>query len=128
MNFLHSSYHVNVINIKQEIIWTGGLRHQGGLPHLPLVPHLHVNRPLKNFFLVSYRTKFKILQGNCKTTNGECINYKTVDYMSRMALEKDDFRSFLPGNLGISCYKKLGRGARCINGENGPLTAKKCPH
>ena len=48
--------------------------------------------------------------------------------MSRMALEKDDFRSFLPGNLGISCYKKLGRGARCINGENGPLTAKKCPH
>ena len=82
----------------------------------------------KIFFLVSYRTKFKILQGNCKTTNGECINYKTVDYMSRMALEKDDFRSFLPGNLGISCYKKLGRGARCINGENGPLTAKKCPH
>ena len=27
-------------------------------------------------------------------TNGECINYKTVDYMSRMALEKDDFRRF----------------------------------
>ena len=43
---------------------------------------------------VSYRTKFKILQGNCKTTNGECINCKTVDYMSRMALEKDDFRRF----------------------------------
>ena len=25
-------------------------------------------------------------------TNGECICRKTVDYMSRMALEKDDFR------------------------------------
>ena len=35
---------------------------------------------------------------------------------------------FLPGNLGISCYKKLGRGARCVKGENGPLTAKKSPH
>ena len=27
-------------------------------------------------------------------TNGECINRKIVDYMSRMALEKDDFRRF----------------------------------
>ena len=27
-------------------------------------------------------------------TNGECIYRKTVDYMSRMALEKDDFRRF----------------------------------
>ena len=27
-------------------------------------------------------------------TNGECIYHKTVDYMSRMALEKDDFRRF----------------------------------
>ena len=27
-------------------------------------------------------------------TNGECIYRKTVDYMSRMALEKDDFRTF----------------------------------
>ena len=27
-------------------------------------------------------------------TNGECINRKTVDYKSRMALEKDDFRRF----------------------------------
>ena len=35
------TYHVNVIKIKWEIIWTGGL------PHLPGVPHLHLNRPLK---------------------------------------------------------------------------------
>ena len=34
-----STYHVNVIKLKREIIWTGGL------PHLPGVPHLHVNRP-----------------------------------------------------------------------------------
>ena len=27
-------------------------------------------------------------------TNGECIYRKTVDYMSWMALEKDDFRRF----------------------------------
>ena len=27
-------------------------------------------------------------------TDGECIYRKTVDYMSRMALEKDDFRDF----------------------------------
>ena len=27
-------------------------------------------------------------------TNGECISRKTVDYMSRMVLEKDDFRRF----------------------------------
>ena len=27
-------------------------------------------------------------------TNGKCIYRKTVDYMSRMALEKDDFRRF----------------------------------
>ena len=26
-------------------------------------------------------------------TNGECIYHETVDYMSRMALEKDDFVS-----------------------------------
>ena len=36
----HPTYHVNVIKLKREIIWTGGL------PHLPGVPHLHVNRPL----------------------------------------------------------------------------------
>ena len=27
-------------------------------------------------------------------TNSECIYRETVDYMSRMALEKDDFRRF----------------------------------
>ena len=27
-------------------------------------------------------------------TNGECIYRKTVDYMFRMALEKEDFRRF----------------------------------
>ena len=36
-------YHVNMIKLKWEIIWTGGL------PHLPGVPHLHVNRPLVQF-------------------------------------------------------------------------------
>ena len=36
----HPTYHVNMIKLKREIIWTGGL------PHLPGVSHLHVNRPL----------------------------------------------------------------------------------
>ena len=40
------TYHVNVIQVKWEIIWTGGLPHLSGLPHLPGVSHLHVNRPL----------------------------------------------------------------------------------
>ena len=36
---------VNVIKLKWEIIWIGGLPHLSGLPHLPGFPHLHVNRP-----------------------------------------------------------------------------------
>ena len=42
----HPIYRVNVIKLKREIIWTGGLPHPRGLPHLPGVPHLPVNRPL----------------------------------------------------------------------------------
>ena len=41
----HPTYHVNVIKLKWEIIWTGGLPHLSGLPHQTGVPHLHVNRP-----------------------------------------------------------------------------------
>ena len=37
----HLTYHVNVIKLNWEIIW------KGGLPHLPGVPHLHVNSPLR---------------------------------------------------------------------------------
>ena len=46
------------------------------------------------FFFGFFQPNFKILSGNFKMTNGECIYRKTVDYMSRMALEKDDFRRF----------------------------------
>ena len=53
-------------------------------------------------------------------TNGECIYRKRDDYMSRMALEKDDFKK-VSSNLEISCYGKLGCDARCIKDENGPL-------
>ena len=42
----HPTYHVNVIKLKWEIIWKGGLPHLSGLPHLHEVPHLHVNGPL----------------------------------------------------------------------------------
>ena len=40
------TYHVNVVKLKWEIIWTGGLPYLSGLPHLTGVSHLHVNRPL----------------------------------------------------------------------------------
>ena len=43
----HPTYHVNVIKLKWEIIWTGSLPHLSGLPHLPGVLHLHVNRRLE---------------------------------------------------------------------------------
>ena len=36
----HPIYHVNVIKLKWKNIWTGEL------PHLPGIPHFHVNRPL----------------------------------------------------------------------------------
>ena len=48
----HPTYYVNVIKLKWEIIWTGGLPnlsglpHLRGLPHLSGVPHLHENKPL----------------------------------------------------------------------------------
>ena len=48
----HPTYHVNVIKLKWEIIWTGGLPHLSGLPHLLWVPHLHVNRPLVDLWLL----------------------------------------------------------------------------
>ena len=53
-------------------------------------------------------------------TNGECIYRKTDDCMSRMALEKDDFRTFL-AIWEFRVTGNWGRGARCIKGENGPL-------
>ena len=37
-NMWRDIYHVNVIKLKWEIIWTGGLPHLSGLPHLPGVP------------------------------------------------------------------------------------------
>ena len=54
-------------------------------------------------------------------TNGECIYRKTVDYVFRMALEKDDFRRFSV----IWEYRvtaNWGRGASCIKVGNRPLT------
>ena len=41
----HPIYHANVLKLKSEIIWTGGLPYLSGLPHLLRVPHLHVTGP-----------------------------------------------------------------------------------
>ena len=38
----HPTYQVNVIKLKREILWTGGL------PHLPGLPHPYVNRALNH--------------------------------------------------------------------------------
>ena len=34
----HPTCHVNVIKLKREILWTGGLPDLSGLPHLPGLP------------------------------------------------------------------------------------------
>ena len=52
------------------------------------------NMTLKKNFLWILPDKIQNTVKYCKMTNGECIYRKTVDYMSRMALEKDDFRRF----------------------------------
>ena len=45
----HPTYHVNVINLKYEIIWTSGLPHLSGYTYVGS-PNLHVNRPLDRYF------------------------------------------------------------------------------
>ena len=45
-------------HIKWDIIWTGGLPHLRGLPHLPRVRHLHVNRPFENLTAASFNEIF----------------------------------------------------------------------
>ena len=42
--------HLNVIKLKREIVWTGGLPYLNRLPHLPRAPHLHVNRTVKEVY------------------------------------------------------------------------------
>ena len=44
----HPTYHVNVIKLKWEIIWTGGAGYPPKRVTSPTwdPPHLHVNRPL----------------------------------------------------------------------------------
>ena len=44
----HPTYHVNVIKLKWEIIWTGRLPQLSRLRHLRGVPHHHVNRLLND--------------------------------------------------------------------------------
>ena len=41
----HLTYHVKVIKLKWEIIWTGVLPYLSRLPHLTGAPQLHINRP-----------------------------------------------------------------------------------
>ena len=39
--------------------------HQSGLPHLPGVPHLHVNRPLVNLFWEHHSSEQVLMVFNC---------------------------------------------------------------
>ena len=63
----YPTYHVNVIKIKGEIIWKGGLPHLGRLPQLPGVPHLHVNSPLKVHLITNTSSNFKSTNFNYET-------------------------------------------------------------
>ena len=51
----HPTHHVNVIKLKWEDIWKGGLPHLSGLPHLRGVHHLHENRHLILMTLLAQR-------------------------------------------------------------------------
>ena len=61
---VHPTYLVNVIKLKWEIIWTGGLLHQSGLPHLPGVPHLHVKKALGQKAIENFKIAFKTKKNN----------------------------------------------------------------
>ena len=61
------TYHVKVIKLKSEIIWTGGWPYLSRLPHLTGAPHLLINRPWRGVYIrklaaarVSYRDDFLI--------------------------------------------------------------------
>ena len=69
----HPTYHVNVIKLKWEIIWTGGLPHLSRLPHLPGVPRLNVNRPLimkKKVSTTWNRRVLAIVKQECQCKHG----------------------------------------------------------
>ena len=82
----------------------------------------------KNFFLFLTGQNSKYCKETVKRRTANVLTVKQLTICLGWLLRKTILEGFLPGNLGISCYKKLGRGARCFKGENGPLTAKKCPH
>ena len=82
----HPTYHVNVIKLKWEIIWTGGLPHLSRLPHLPGVPYLHVNRPISGFPIITESVwKFLYRKSSIKPPRGAYL-----------------FQSHLRGDDGIS--------------------------
>ena len=74
---------------------------------------------LKKNFLRILPDKIQNTVRKLKMTNGECIYRKTVDYMSRMTLEKDDFRRFSV----IWEFRVTGNwvAARVASNGNGPL-------
>ena len=74
-------YHVNVIKLKCEITWTGGLPHLSGLPHLPGASHLHVNRPLvfQHLDTTLYSWRFKNLL-NIQRAAGTILNFEHFSY------------------------------------------------
>ena len=55
----HPTYHVNAIKLKREIIWTDGLLHQSGFPHLLGDPHTHVKRPKVRILSIFYIQKIQ---------------------------------------------------------------------
>ena len=90
------TYHVNVIQLEREIIWTGGLSHLSGLPHLPVVPHLHVNRLSFTIIENDKRRFFKRLCLKISTA----YSFKKVP---KLFLEEPLFSTII---LRLTYYKK----------------------
>ena len=100
----HPAYHVNVIKLKWEIIWTGGLSHLSGLPHLPGVPHLHVDRPLV-----------------CPQSHERCTLGLVINWKKTLRSERVNSRKGWVMGITVSLQKSMtivmqnfGGYARCI--------------
>ena len=72
LTYGHPTYHANMIKLKWEIIWTGGLPHLSGLPHSLGATHLHVNRPLE--WTVLLKPKISRSNWGCYTGKVTSVN------------------------------------------------------
>ena len=70
------------LKLKWDIIWTSGILHQSGLPHLPGVPYLYVNRPYVIIILLYlFQWNFTIMKsGYLDLTITPCVQSTWVGW------------------------------------------------